>query len=94
MRTTSSGFPRRPAAPGPRPEVLPGAHPRPDRLLLADVLSRDRDTTKAHEAGQITDEQLNDIHCGKLLWYHQIRAHDPGGPEEPEGELRLHDAFT
>lgn len=31
-------------------------------------------TTKAHEAGQITDEQLNDIHRGKLLWYHQIQA--------------------
>ncbi|GIT28515.1 MAG: hypothetical protein Ct9H300mP1_05610 [Planctomycetaceae bacterium] len=28
MRTTSSGFPRRPAAPGPRPEVLPGSTPR------------------------------------------------------------------
>ena len=31
-------------------------------------------TRKAHEKGEISEEQMTDINRGKMLWYHQVQA--------------------
>lgn len=39
-------------------------------------------TQKAHERGEISDAQLEAIHRGELLWYHEVHAQTPDAARE------------
>jgi radical SAM superfamily enzyme YgiQ (UPF0313 family) len=39
-------------------------------------------TRKAHESGEISDEQLEAIHRGEMLWYHEVHAQTPEAARE------------
>ncbi len=46
-------------------------------------------TEKAHASGEITDEEMENIKAGNLLWYHQVHATTPAGREK----LKRHAGF-